>query len=48
MNRVNLFATEKEKPTTTIMFTGYLYSPLRQFESLLQSGVPITFRKDAI
>ena len=48
MNRVNLYSTEKDTPTKTIMFTGYLYSPLRQFESLLPSGVPITFRKDAI
>ena len=45
MHRVNLYSTEKDTPTKTIMFTGYLYSPLRQFESLLPSGVPITFRE---
>ena len=30
MQRVNLYSTEKDKPATTLMFTGYLYSPLRK------------------
>lgn len=42
-DRVNLYATEDGKPAKSIMFTGYLYSPLRQFESLLPSGVNLNF-----
>ena len=41
--RVRLFSSESGKPAKSIMFTGYLYSPLRQFTSLLPSNIPLIF-----
>lgn len=41
--RVAMYATPDGEAAKSVVLSGYLYSPLRQFQGLLPSNVPMIF-----